>query len=104
VRRIESLDDRFWRKRSLGCAKLDFAGFHWLDLAETSLDGLEREFKFFNWLEGGVCTMCAPGDQIKSQNSQFERVEVNELQHRRRADVSGEQIKWSPHFMTDVEP
>jgi hypothetical protein len=48
--------------------------------------------------------MCAPGDQIKSQNSQFERVEVNELQHRPRADVSGEQIKWSPHFMTDVEP
>lgn len=22
-------------------------------------DGLEREFKFFNWMEGGVCTTCA---------------------------------------------
>ena len=29
-------------------------------------DGLEREFKFFNELEGGVCTTCAPGDQEKS--------------------------------------
>jgi len=27
---------------------------------------LEREFKFFNCLEGGVCTTCAPGDQEKS--------------------------------------
>jgi hypothetical protein len=32
-------------------------------LLKLALDGLEREFKFFNWLEGPVCTTCAPGDQ-----------------------------------------
>jgi hypothetical protein len=32
-------------------------------------DGLEREFSPFKWLEGGVCTMCAPRDQRKSNNS-----------------------------------
>jgi hypothetical protein len=32
-------------------------------------DGLEREFKFFNYLEGVVCAACAPGDQRKSQYS-----------------------------------
>ena len=26
---------------------------------------MERELKFFNWLEGDVCTTCAPGDQEK---------------------------------------
>ena len=31
-------------------------------------DGLEREFKFFNRLEGGVCATCAPGDQERSQH------------------------------------
>jgi hypothetical protein len=34
---------------------------------------LEREFKFFNQLEGGMCTMCAPGDQEKSCYSQCEQ-------------------------------
>jgi hypothetical protein len=29
----------------------------------ASHDGLERELKFFNRLEGGVCTTCAPRDQ-----------------------------------------
>jgi hypothetical protein len=33
-------------------------------------DGLEREFNFFNQLEGSVCTMCAPKGQRKSQESQ----------------------------------
>lgn len=32
-------------------------------------DGLEREFKSFNWLEGVVCTACAPRDQEKSTGS-----------------------------------
>ena len=32
-------------------------------------DGLEREFNFFNWLEGCVCTLCAPLDQGKSSDS-----------------------------------
>jgi hypothetical protein len=31
---------------------------------------LEREFKVFNWLAGGVCTTCAPGDQENSFQSQ----------------------------------
>ncbi|WP_430641407.1 Arm DNA-binding domain-containing protein [Bradyrhizobium centrolobii] len=34
-------------------------------LSRSSLtnDGLEQEFKRFRWLEGGVCTTCAPGNQ-----------------------------------------
>ena len=32
---------------------------------DFSNDGLEQEFKFFSWLEGGLCTTCAPGDQEK---------------------------------------
>jgi len=28
-------------------------------------DGLEREFKFFNRLEGGVCTTCSLGGSKK---------------------------------------
>jgi hypothetical protein len=35
-------------------------------LLKLALDGLEREFKFFNWLEGRMSTTCAPGDQEKS--------------------------------------
>jgi len=31
---------------------------------------MEREFNFFNVLEGGMCTMCAPGDQRKFSNNQ----------------------------------
>ncbi len=38
-----------------------------------SSDGLDREFSSFNRLEGGVCTMCAPGDQGKSSDSQREQ-------------------------------
>jgi hypothetical protein len=34
---------------------------------------LEREFKFFKELEGGVCMMCAPGDLEKSSDSGFEQ-------------------------------
>jgi hypothetical protein len=36
-------------------------------------DGLEREFKVFNRLEGGVCTTCAPGDQEKACFGQSEQ-------------------------------
>src|SRR5262249_40596883 len=34
-------------------------------------DGLEREFKFFKWLEGGVCTTCAPRDTEKSMEGKL---------------------------------
>ncbi|MVT64612.1 hypothetical protein GPL21_05720 [Bradyrhizobium pachyrhizi] len=34
---------------------------------------LERELKVFSWLDGHVCTTCAPGDQEKSQYRQRER-------------------------------
>jgi len=37
-----------------------------------SNDGLDREFKFFNRLKGGVCRTCAPVDPTKSQESQCE--------------------------------
>jgi hypothetical protein len=46
--------------------------------------GLDREFKVFKWLEGGVCTMCAPGDQRKSSGNKSEQAEPNELQCQRR--------------------
>src|SRR6202022_4382316 len=42
-------------------------GRSWLKLAH---DGLEREFSFFNYLEGGVCTMSAPRNQKKSRDRQ----------------------------------
>jgi hypothetical protein len=51
-------------------------------LIKLAHDGLDREFKFFNRLEGGVCTMCAPGDQRKSSNNQAEQAELNALQCR----------------------
>jgi len=41
--------------------------------SSLSRDGLEREFRFFNWLEGCVCTTCAPGDQEKSCDSHCEQ-------------------------------
>jgi hypothetical protein len=53
---------------------LPFFGWSLIKLAH---DGLEREFKLFNWLEGGVCTMCAPRDQRKSGGSQDEQAELN---------------------------
>ena len=40
---------------------------------ERSNDGLERAFRFFNWLKGGVCTTCAPGDQGKANGGQREQ-------------------------------
>jgi len=40
---------------------------------DLSNDGLEPELKYFNRLEGGVCTMCAPADQTKSSDSEFEQ-------------------------------
>jgi hypothetical protein len=46
---------------------LPIFGWSLINLAD---DGLEREFNFFNVLEGGVCTMCAPGDQRKSRDKQ----------------------------------
>jgi hypothetical protein len=51
-------------------------------------DGLEREFKFFNRLEGSVCTMCAPGDQKKSSDNQCKQAELNALRCQWRTDVS----------------
>src|SRR5262245_39356032 len=41
-------------------------------MAACAHDGLEREFKFFKWLKGGVCTTCAPGSQEKSCDGQCE--------------------------------
>jgi len=48
--------------------------------------------------------MCAPRDQRKSGDGQFEQLEVNKPQHQRRADISGKQIKWPLLFTADVEP
>src|SRR6266478_7618381 len=42
-------------------------------LLKLAHDGLEREFRFFNQLEGRVCRMCAPGDQGKSHEDQREQ-------------------------------
>jgi hypothetical protein len=53
---------------------------------------LEREFKFFNWLESGVCTMCAPRDQRKSSDNQLEQAELNVQRSQRRARVSSDVI------------
>jgi hypothetical protein len=36
-------------------------------------DGLDREFNIPKWLEGGMCTMCAPRDQEKSCDGQAEQ-------------------------------
>src|SRR5882757_2757237 len=44
-------------------------------LCKMPNDGLEREFKFFNQLDGCVCTMCAPGDQGKSRDNRCEHAE-----------------------------
>jgi hypothetical protein len=41
---------------------------------------LEREFKFFNWLEGRVRMMFAPGGQRKSSDDQREQAELNSPQ------------------------
>jgi len=38
---------------------LELASHYLLKLAH---DGLEREFNISSWLEGSVCTTCAPGD------------------------------------------
>jgi hypothetical protein len=63
-----------------------------LEILHGTHDGLEREFKFFNWLEGGVCTMCAPGDQRKSSYNQGEQTELNGLRFHRVADISEDVI------------
>jgi len=44
-----------------------------LEIFYGSHDGLEREFRFFKWFEGGVCATCAPRDQEKSCDSQYEQ-------------------------------
>jgi len=46
---------------------------------DLSRDRLEREFKFFNRLEGVVRTMCAPRGQRKSSNDQRAQAELNAL-------------------------
>jgi hypothetical protein len=75
-------------------------------LLKLALDGLEREFKFFNVLEGGVCTMCAPRDQRKSSNNQREQAELNALPCQRRADVSERGVISfaKPRIFADHEP
>ena len=40
---------------------------------KLAYDGLEREFKLFNGLEGGVCTTSALRDQRKTSNDQREQ-------------------------------
>ena len=50
-------------------------------------DGLEREFNSFNWVEGRVCTTCAPGDQEKSCDSR-----------RKQASEMGERSRGKRHF------
>jgi hypothetical protein len=57
-------------------------------LLKLTHDGFEREFRFFNVLEGGVCTMRAARDQGKSSNNQSEQAELNALRCQQRADVS----------------
>jgi hypothetical protein len=47
-----------------------------LEIFRGAHDGLDREFKFFKRLEGGVCTTCAPGDQRKSCHYQREPAEL----------------------------
>jgi len=42
---------------------LELASHYLLKLAH---DGLEREFRCFNWLDAGVCATCAPGDLEES--------------------------------------
>ena len=59
----------------------DDTSLRWLKLAH---DGLEREIKIFNRLEGGVCTTCAPEDQRKSDDNQREHAELNVLRCPRR--------------------
>ena len=34
---------------------------------------------FCDWLEGAVCTMCAPGDQRKSSDNQSEQCRTSDL-------------------------
>jgi D-arabinose 1-dehydrogenase-like Zn-dependent alcohol dehydrogenase len=53
---------------------------------------LEREFKIFKELEGGVCTMCAPRDRRKSSDNQAEQAELNGLRFHWVADISEDVI------------
>ncbi len=50
-------------------------------------DGLEREFKVFNRLEGCVCTTCAPADQEKSCERQRGQVSEAGLGTARSGDA-----------------
>jgi hypothetical protein len=59
---------------------------------ERCNDGLEREFKFSNRLEAGVCTTCALGDQAKSCNNQLEQGRAfgwSDWHYRQQEDVAG---------------
>lgn len=67
----------------MNCARTDLGGGRSAMGVPTA-----TEFRFFNVLEGGVCTMCAPRDQRKSSNNLCEQAELNALRCQRRADVS----------------
>jgi hypothetical protein len=52
-----------------------------MEILRRAHDGLEREFNFFNVLKGGVCTMCAPRDQRKSNDIRRAQAELNVLRY-----------------------
>ncbi|MHC4043456.1 LysR family transcriptional regulator [Bradyrhizobium sp. 23AC] len=60
-------------EKSMGLRRstMDRLGYCRLSIAQIGPWRLEREFSFFNWLEGGVCTRCALGDQEKSIEGKF---------------------------------
>lgn len=68
------------RARRTGTSELESTSFSIrLDQVCHSLfkmahDGLEREFRFFNTLEGGVCTLRAPKDQEKLPTANVSRL------------------------------
>ena len=56
-------------------------------------DGLEREFKSFNWLEGGVCTTCAPGDQERCHYANVSRLVAHVQGLNFRGQEAGEYLR-----------
>ncbi len=66
----------------MNCARTDLGGGRSAMGVPTA-----TEFKFFNQLEGRMCTMCGAGDQRKSRDNQSEHAELNVLACRRYASV-----------------
>jgi hypothetical protein len=59
-------------------------------VAIFSGDGLERQLKFFNELEGGMCATCAPGDQEKSGERQYLPLRFSDIvRHKQRLGEQG---------------